>query len=182
MSSYVYEDINMKKIFLASILLACFSFGAIAQEKSPYTSESAAAQEREMELRKELAYLAAPIKSAEDLREYLYSSNFHTGPLKKLSEAGRQRFIGSLTFNEKGLTGFRYEDLKAELTVSQIYKILSLFGAQDSTASIKGLKPKNKLEDVIVLPQIFWKDYEDFACTSRATCSRAIGSICMSGC
>lgn len=139
-------------------------------------------QKREIELRKEMAKLTAQITSAEELREYQYSSNFHSGPLKALSEAGRQRFLASLTFNENGLTGFRYEDLQAELNVSQIYKVLSLFGAQHTASLIKGAKPKNKVEEAIVSPMIITKDYQDYACTSRATCTRSWGAICTSNC
>jgi hypothetical protein len=80
-----------------------------------------------------LAYLAAPIKSAEDLADHSSSIALACSPLRYLSESGRRSFLASLTFNEKGLSSFRYADLEAELSPTQIFDILALFGVQHTT-------------------------------------------------
>lgn len=175
----------MKKLFSGIAVMALFACSAIAQEKENIASKELVTQEREHVLRRELAHLAAPIKTESDLREYLNSSSVNTGPLKRLSEAGRDRFLSSLTFNEKGVSSFRYEDLQAELTVSQIYQVLALFGAQDVTSKMSEAKASSSLDRSImggggmVSPMI---DHKDYSCTARATCTRAVGSICMSSC
>lgn len=65
--------------------------------------------------------LLAPVKSQFELGAYLQSAK--ASPLDWLSPAAKRRFLASLTFNETGLTGFDYSDLRAELTVTQIHRV-----------------------------------------------------------
>lgn len=75
----------------------------------------------------------APIKSVDSLNDYLANQKPGDSPLDKLSPGAKERFISSLKFNSKGLTEYRYSELETELSPTEIYQILSLFGVQSST-------------------------------------------------
>ncbi|WP_217428529.1 hypothetical protein [Rugamonas rivuli] len=81
--------------------------------------------------------LLAPIKSKQDLDRYLAVTPAYQSAFSPLTPAGRRAFIDSLTFNQSGLTGFSYRDLQAELTPTQIDKLLALFGARNTIALMK---------------------------------------------
>ena len=156
---------------------------AIAREQSHVITNK---HDRQQSMRRQLDFLVAPIKSDAELRSYLASPQFHSSPLKHLSGWGRERFINSLAFNENGLTSFRYEDLRAELTVTQIYHVLSLFGAQSLTPLIRGAKSTTAMDFSIMgigdTGPGMYRDYPDYACKAKATCTRSYGDICMSSC
>lgn len=99
----------------------------------------------EQSKREELDVLLAPIRSAADLKSYL-DSRCPGSPLDSLSAAALGRFLDSLTFNENGLTGYHTEDLQEELTATQAYRILELFGAQRTTPLLRGLTIKTKID------------------------------------
>ncbi|USX19380.1 hypothetical protein NHH82_26625 [Oxalobacteraceae bacterium OTU3REALA1] len=86
-----------------------------------------------------LSLYSAQIRSLAQLKAHL-SLYGNASPLASLSPTGRQEFIDRLTFNENGLTGYRYSILEKELTPSQIYSILSLFGTQNHTSMFKKAK------------------------------------------
>lgn len=77
----------------------------------------------------ELAKQVAPIKSNADLTSHLDNISLADTPLGLLSANKLTRFTTSLTFNEKGLTGFSYADIR-HLTASQAHEILGLFSVQ----------------------------------------------------
>jgi hypothetical protein len=80
------------------------------------------------------------IRSQAALRRYLSTTSNHSSPLNALSDGARRRFLSTLRFNARGITGFSYDDLQRELTVSQAYNILALFGAQQDIAIIPDLR------------------------------------------
>ncbi|MDM5182315.1 hypothetical protein PO883_34710, partial [Massilia sp. DJPM01] len=84
-----------------------------------------------------LASHMATITSSAQLTRYMKMTPPQENLLSALSEAARKRFLESLTFNEKGITGYRYAELESELTPTQIAKILSLFGSQANTTLFK---------------------------------------------
>lgn len=134
--------------------------------------------------REKLEVLLAPIQSEADLASYLESRELNS-PLDHLSPAALGRFIDSLTFNDNGLTGYRTDDLQAELTAMQAYRILKLFGAQRTTSLMRGLAIKTKFDQAVMSIEpvnSLMMDYEGYACDSRATCRRSFGAICMSSC
>ncbi len=133
---------------------------------------------------KELAFLAAPIKNGDDLKEYLESIRGRSSPIDALSDGARQRFLDSLKFNERGVTGFRYSELESELTVSQIYKILSLFGAQHATPRFKRAKIISSTDRMIGTMNFSeaYPDHMGYDCIKRATCKVEQSHICMNGC
>jgi hypothetical protein len=100
----------------------------------------------------ELALQMAQIKSKESLLEFMKVKSAEKNPLMLLTDEARARFLESLTFNSKGLTGYRYVDLENELTPTQIAKVLTLFGSQSNTslfkkARIKTAKDRRILND-----------------------------------
>ncbi len=128
----------------------------------------------------------ALISSPRDLQAYLAATARSGSPLDQLSPQGRARFLSSLTFNRKGLTGFRYDDLRAELSPSQIYRVLSLFGEERDIASMKGARVLTA-EDRAVGPQpqkLQCGQYgcDDSWCSGRATCQHADNFFCTNRC
>ncbi len=102
---------------------------ALALTLLPLTSTGALAANK-LVVSPVLSSPKAMISSAGDLNKYLQSATRSASPLGALSPNGRGRFLASLSFNQRGLTGFRYDDLQAELTPTQIYQIFkSVWGA-----------------------------------------------------
>lgn len=154
-----------------------------AESTTPNTRfVSEALLERELADR-ELALQLAPIKSAADLQNHLAAHANTRTPLSLLSKGARDRFLSSLVFSSAGLASFDYSDLRAELTASQIYRILELFGAQHSTKSIPGLRIVDDSDaavmhrgNPIITPL---NDYPDYRCSARATCEYSPNKICI---
>jgi hypothetical protein len=165
---------------------------AIIVASAPNMTVQAADRERGDRVTKdrgqELAFLLAPIKTKEDLDRYLEELRQNPearSPLNLLSPAARDRFLNSLVFTEQGLGGYQYGDLQAQLTASQIYRLLSLFGAQYTTTLIRGARIESRADQLIMENEIAPEqpaDYKDYKCVSRATCEAALSYICMSGC
>ena len=139
---------------------------------------------------RELAFLLAPIKSKADLDRYLLELRQNPEartPLNALSPAARDRFLNSLVFTERGLGGFYYADLEAQLTASQAYRVLSLFGAQHATSLLQGARIESRADEIILENTLApvdgaGGDYQNYECVSRATCGPKHGYICMSSC
>lgn len=92
---------------------------------------------------------AVRIRSAAELASYLESRGPNS-PLDQLSPGALRRFIDSLTYNENGLTGYRTDDLQYELTATQAYRILELFGVQRITPLLRGLTIETSLDEAIM--------------------------------
>lgn len=85
--------------------------------------------------------LMSPIRNHNDLDNYLASHEVNKTPLGMLSVGARERFLKELVFGPKGgLAGFYTGDLESELTISQIYELLALFGEQQYTFSMQDAK------------------------------------------
>lgn len=140
-------------------------------------------EEREL-LERDLANELALIKSQADLARYIASSKGAATPLSALSPGGKQRFLQSLRFSDKGLASFDYRDIQSELTATQAYRLLALFGVERSTSTIRGLKLQTRADELIMLQNspamsLRMTDYPDKWCESRATCSFAVGKTCI---
>lgn len=124
------------------------------------------------------------IRSAEELSVYLRTTS--TSPLDHLSATAKQRFLDSLVFSDGGLGGFRYTELEP-LSATEIYQILSLFGAERTTPMItKGrvLSDSDRAALRLALgarrpPN---EDHEGYYCAGQHTCRSEPGAICMTGC
>ncbi len=152
----------------------------------------------------ELAQITATIKSPYDLNRVIRNTN--TGPLRHLSRPAQLRFARSLTFNERGVTGFSYEDIERELSVSQAFELLASIGQQHFLPRLGGLRVESELDEMLLegrvpgiggankcltpsLPVIngnsevacdgFLKDYR---CTGPGNCGEALRNACTSHC
>lgn len=142
-----------------------------------------AAVESEQARLRAIDFEMAPIKSASDLSAYLRTAG-PDSPLMALSPGARERFFESLRFNENGLVSYRYEDLGRELTVSQAYRLLALFGAQ-RTAHLVHARVESPADlAASVKPRVpaLMSDHEEFRCISPHNCYTTPLFICMSGC
>lgn len=140
------------------------------------------------ELERELAFLLAPIKTKEDLDRYvaeLRQNPDAKSPLNLLSPAALDRFLNSLVFTESGLGGYYYGDLQAQLSASQIYRVLSLFGAQHTTSLIRGARIESRADQLIMgqdESNLLPADHDNYECVSRGTCGPRTNYICTSNC
>jgi len=132
---------------LASTLTICMPLNSSAQVPDSIVRAPQAQLDDQTVLR-ELAHTAAPIKSNLDMNT-LIAFQYHT-PLDKLSPTGKQDFLNSLDFGERGLVSFRTDILEAELTPTEIYSILSLFGFQNSTPQLDGARAKTSLDRAVL--------------------------------
>ncbi|MDT9000812.1 hypothetical protein RQP53_16160 [Paucibacter sp. APW11] len=182
-----------KEAFLICVLLGLSTLAAAQNHEAAHTAGPDQRTLDQIELQRQLA----PIKSAQDLTEYL-NRKLPDSPLNKLSPAARKRFIESLRFNEKGLTTFQYTDLESELSVSEIYQVLSLFGVQHYAAGIRGARISSPTDRLIsnanfcapylapalsqATPARGLCDHDNYQCIGRATCESSGGRICTSNC
>ncbi|QKK01887.1 MAG: hypothetical protein HND55_03945 [Pseudomonadota bacterium] len=128
----------------------------------------------------EAGYRSALVQSEQDLRQNRKLTMERL--LEFLPKKDASLFLTSLTFNENGLTGYRYDILvKNGLSYSEAYSILSLFGAQSTTGVISGLEKIDEL-DYSISSGCDGSGWEKYYCHSRATCRTRSGSICTSNC
>lgn len=134
-----------------------------------------------------IAQAVAPIRSRGDLDQYLATHKTIASPLDAFSPGLRQMFLSSLTFNEKGITGFRYDVLES-LRPTEIYKILSLFGAQGFTSQLSNVRIVTPTDSLIMSPAgdgvigIGSDFLEGYRCASKGTCHTSTLDACTSNC
>ena len=176
---------NYKKIALSLTMCSSFFSGSIV-------ANELAALQKQQEYQNIINWKLAPVKNSVSLKKELSNSN---SPLNKLSNDAKDRLVKSIVFRENGIGGLYMGDLEAELTPTEIYRILSLFGAQriithfdnarieSDTDFLLLSKPKFDTGDNQInrLPSLT-PDHEEYECIGRATCRSAGGHICMSGC
>ena len=97
-----------------------------------------------------MAIRFAPIRSKDDLDSYLAATVHTTNPFDSLSDFGKQRFLDSLMFNSNGLASFQFADLEYELTPTDIYKILYLFGMQHLVPKMKNARIDTRVDEVLM--------------------------------
>ena len=197
----------LKTVVVAGILsLTCGAvLSANAQEApqhaSPHVTSDASLADaliRRDLARELLSNRLPPISSREGLAAFMrVAESGH--PLRRLSPPARRRFLESLTFNENGLTGYRYDELLAELPASEIYQVLSLLGAQDTAPFLGKGRVVDDLDRVAVQSFGFGGDVCDqeglmsdgscsddipnAKCVGRGTCHlHHLGYVCRSTC
>lgn len=142
----------MNKMTVALVLVAglafhpAFAAGEAAKGQSVGQVTSADILQEVGATQREIEEAMAPIRSAADLKRYLETTT--DSPLDKLGASARGNFLKSLVFAKGGLGSYSYVELSG-LTVTDAYRILSLFGAQSSVSSIPNLKPRNKSEESV---------------------------------
>jgi hypothetical protein len=138
------------------------------------------------EERNRIAQQNAPINSDLRLQEHLHTLSSDS-PLRALSTPARQRFVASIRFNSAGITTFSYRDIVNELTYSEAYRLLALFGAERTLGKLPDLRRVQPEDERIRgLSRQFngggEDDHPGYLCSGRATCSRSAQEICMTGC
>lgn len=136
----------------------------------------------------QVAMKLAMIKSEGDLHRYISSSPREVSVFSAMSRADFDIFVSSLTFNDRGLTGFDPTSLR-NISPSEVYKILSLFGMQSGTSKI-GAVPNSDLDrDLNVAPLgIGGGDssvidfLEGYRCEGQHTCRESQRAACTSNC
>lgn len=91
-----------------------------------------------------------PIASKSDLANYLKLVPISESPLSYLSRGARNRFLDGLVFTSHGVGSYFSRELDMELTASQIYEVLSLFGLQGDTPHFKGARVVNDVDNAIM--------------------------------
>lgn len=193
---------NVRLTLITALATTCFALTSLANaSQQDGVDQSAAVYE--------LAQMTAPLKSRAALHDHL-SQDLHESPLRYLSAAALRRFVGNITFNEKGVTGFSYEDLERELTVTQAYQVLALFGQQQFVSYLKGARVETGLDAALLrgdvpgvgiqcavhpvirslggamteqLETIQCDGFlEGYRCYDAGTCSEAVRMACTSNC
>lgn len=187
-------------ILVLTFVLTIFVSNANAQVEFGKTQQIEKLLWEEARLREQVESNLAPIKSMEELKSHLASVENIRSPLKYLSPHARLRFVKSLSFGRGGLSSFDYTDLVAELTASQAYEVLRLFGMQHTIRNIPGLRVETSVDRAImhigmrpafcntivpVLQSMTACDddhWHNMKCGSPGTCRGEVGSICTSNC
>lgn len=180
------------------VLVGTLGLGGVAvgqtsidsQAASSASSQAAASSVADFAQREALLNAEmAPIRSRAELDAYLLRTRSAASPLSALSPSAQHRFLNSLRFTPAGLASFRYADLEAELTPTQAYKLLALFGVQQDVPLLKSAREVTALDAVIMgigggMAGIGLGDHEGYWCeTSRPhTCAKAPGYICTGNC
>ncbi len=174
--------------FFGLTLAVCVSFSASAADSGRAAVDVAADAAASLNAQAALARANAPINSQLALSTYLASPAAQRSPLNLLAASSKARFLDSLKFNETGVTSFYYADIERELSASQAYELLKLFGLTNTIGPMKGLRIDNAKDRSVmsaygspVTTQLM-DDHQFYWCSSRATCSSMSGSWCMSGC
>lgn len=102
---------------------------------------------------------SALIQGPKDLDAYLSGDGARaSSPLAALSSAGRRRFLAAIQFNGRFVVGFSTADLEAELTMSQAYQVLALFGMQSQIVNMPDAQIKDDGDRAIDAWRIVLKD------------------------
>jgi hypothetical protein len=142
----------------------------------------------EVSQQRDVRLAMAPIRSRAELAEYTARTPSASSPLSRLSPEARERFVRSLTFNERGVTGFRYADLEAELSATEAYRVLALFGVEDLVPDLVHLRVRSSTDQLIMtnararVTPLMMTDYMNYWCGSRATCLPHEDAICTGNC
>lgn len=87
---------------------------------------------------------SAQIKSMLELRRHLNSDT--QSPLRKMSSSSLADFTKSMVFTSYGLASYSFVPLQ-ELSVSDAYAVLSLFGEQRAIGKVPGLRAVSRIEE-----------------------------------
>jgi hypothetical protein len=156
----------MLRALILTTAVACAAMTACATDQGPAVDDTAS------------------IRSASALDAHLRETP--SSPLNRMSAEGKQRFLDSLVFSEKGLASYRYAELRAELTPVEIEQVLGLFGV-DRNASLLTRTPSSasSLDDVDIGPDPDTGgegDREGYKCESPGSCVKATNYICTDKC
>ncbi|HVQ33086.1 MAG TPA: hypothetical protein VMS49_04010 [Lysobacter sp.] len=131
----------------------------------------------------ELSSALAPVRNVGQFQAYLRDHRGPSSPFHAMSPAALERFSRSLVFNENGLASYAYADLRRELSASQIYAALRVFGAEASVSSIPGLKGRNRADKLVL--EARWavpSGHHDMYCAGLGSCAPRLDWVCTMNC
>jgi hypothetical protein len=156
---------------------------------------------KEVALNRQIAFELAPLKTKSDAELFALDSS---SIFDMLSESSKSIFLESLVFNDSGLVSFNYSVLESELTPTQSYKLLQLFGKQHVVHMLKNSRIETTSDFLLLkskglsIPSvdsdeigkslgggaigIGGDDHKGYKCVSRANCQETATYICMSSC
>ncbi len=135
------------------------------------------------------AISAAPVQSRADLESHLADNP--DSAIHQLSHGGRETLLTSLVLTDKGLGSFNYQVLEDELTPTQIYEVLSLFGLGELVSLFKHARIETSDDERLLsldtdrqgdlatpmhhpCPNIY-----NYRCNPPATCTQAYHNYCI---
>jgi hypothetical protein len=133
---------------IAAALATCFIAGAAFAQTNQkgIPSELTAYIESKSEIESE----SALIRTKADLQFWINVKG-KSNPLNLLSADAKTRLVENAMYNDKGLITSGYiGDIRRELTPTQAYKVLSLFGAQSIAAKANNGKARTDLDRLII--------------------------------
>jgi|GEM_PF-4707900 len=96
---------------------------------------------------KEISQSLSLLQSKEDLERFLKSVPDELSPLGVLSDSGQQMFVESIVFSDEGrVASFRYDVLESELTPSEIFRVMSLFGMQEFAKNMANARVESQMD------------------------------------
>lgn len=112
--------------------------GSAALAAEPVVTPAIACQPyKTSEISVSVGKLAAPIKSESDFRLELANTS---SPIHFLSAHGKSQFVEGVVFANGGVASLNVRPLENQLTPSQIYRVLSLFGFQHLTHTVSTVR------------------------------------------
>lgn len=137
----------MLKVLVFAFMLSVVSSAAHAESNLTQASDDLAIASWGMaELRHQVALSGALIRSSEDLSAHLAEFKEGASPLDLLSHDARNEFLTSLQFGSRGVASLNPSALERELTATQTYAVLELFGWQELTWQLSYEKSKTELD------------------------------------
>lgn len=169
----------MKTAIKAFVLLLCFA--SSAAYAAPETDVVATKRILEQE-QQAIDVASAVIRSRHELNQFLTAN--HASPLHAMSSSAREQFFDSLVFTDRGLGSYSYEPLVSSLSVTEIHRILSLFGVQSSMEAIPGLHASNGAERLMLraMERHARPNSQCYMGEKKTYCRATRGSICPSSC
>ncbi len=128
------------------LLAAVVAASGSAKGEPPTDAELRVASAKAEHDQRELDRALAPVKSLSDFYKHMQQDNAAAAAFRKLDASSQAVFVNSLTFNEKGLTGFNYKVVEDFLTLSEAYHLLGCFGVQRVVRGLKGIKVESRAD------------------------------------
>lgn len=127
-----------------------------------------------------------PIRSMAELGAFTKAAAARgEATLDFLSEKARTKFVNSLAYSDSGLSTFNYRGIGDELSATQAYLLLKLFGVESATNSIAGLRADNELDQMILestptqSKRMAVTVIDNYRCEPPATCVYSFSDQCI---
>lgn len=177
-------DMTKTGLFYATLTVSLISTAEAISAQSPQVQRPLDASDAEMAIRSQAEFAIARIRNPLELEQYAaeHAATGYSGtPLEALRPSSRERLLRSVVFGNGGIGSLYYGDMRVELSPTQAYAILALFGAQHLAPIVAA---QNVSTDVDAAIQSMRRppDHEDKYCAKRATCRSESFAVCTSSC